>query len=296
MEKQRNLTCGVKLIDDQAPLKESSKNENIVANCNEENLESKIEERQTLLHSQNQKISQVPISDRNQMQTSGGRFNQLYTCGIALKSLSQSTDKAIAPLQLQSISTSLSNSKAIFRVEKVNNSYNALWQVQTLQELRQQLQNIFNGNNIDKTKILLKRLNKYIRNNLKHQNEDYQLSNHDQKQIHKIVNRIRSSSDCKKKSKEQSKMLKLAFQHNPIWNKKFIEQLSKKIGLCEVKIYKWNWDRSKKLRKEQRVLSKMSKMKPFKLMKKKEDISSQINSQTNKDLQETMMTIQRSDF
>lgn len=36
------------------------------------------------------------------------------------------------------------------------------------------------------------------------------------------------------------------FELDPHWNKQKVQELSKQIGIPEIRIYKWNWDRKKK--------------------------------------------------
>ena len=47
---------------------------------------------------------------------------------------------------------------------------------------------------------------------------------------------------------EQHEILEFEFEKNPDWSDKvFMKQLSKRLHLSKSKIYKWNWDRKRKM-------------------------------------------------
>jgi hypothetical protein len=41
-------------------------------------------------------------------------------------------------------------------------------------------------------------------------------------------------------------ILMAEYEKDPNWRKKVITRLSKKTGLSEAQVYKWNWDQTKK--------------------------------------------------
>ena len=49
-----------------------------------------------------------------------------------------------------------------------------------------------------------------------------------------------------RKNRDQIKVLLKEFEESSQWDKDFIQELSKKTGLSEAQIYKWNWDYKKK--------------------------------------------------
>ena len=51
----------------------------------------------------------------------------------------------------------------------------------------------------------------------------------------------------KRKSKAQIKVLEQELFKNPHWTNEDVERISKKSGLKEAQVYKWNWDQKKKL-------------------------------------------------
>ena len=51
-------------------------------------------------------------------------------------------------------------------------------------------------------------------------------------------------------NKEQCKILEKEFKANPVWSKFKLNQISKKIGRDKDKVYKWLWERKKKLNKK----------------------------------------------
>jgi len=50
-------------------------------------------------------------------------------------------------------------------------------------------------------------------------------------------------------NKSQSRMLEKEYKHNPDWSPTKIKALSKKISRETEKIYKWHWERKKKIPK-----------------------------------------------
>ena len=59
------------------------------------------------------------------------------------------------------------------------------------------------------------------------------------------------NSDKKRfrKNEEQVKVLLNEFNKKSYWTKELVSELSKKTGLSESQVYKWNWDYRKRLRK-----------------------------------------------
>jgi hypothetical protein len=57
----------------------------------------------------------------------------------------------------------------------------------------------------------------------------------------------------KRKNLQQMQILKVKFQENPKWDKEIIEEMSETAGLTQAQIYKWNWDRQKKIRANMRT-------------------------------------------
>lgn len=49
-----------------------------------------------------------------------------------------------------------------------------------------------------------------------------------------------------RKNRDQISVLLKEYEENSQWDKDFIQELSKKTGLSEAQIYKWNWDYKKK--------------------------------------------------
>lgn len=41
--------------------------------------------------------------------------------------------------------------------------------------------------------------------------------------------------------------MKRSFPNNPHWSNDDVERISRKLGLEKSKVYKWNWDKKKKL-------------------------------------------------
>jgi Homeodomain len=63
-----------------------------------------------------------------------------------------------------------------------------------------------------------------------------------------------------KKNKEQTLLLDVEFDKNPIWSKEKMRELASQLGLKESQIYKWHWDRSQTVQKRyQKNLRKISK-------------------------------------
>jgi succinate dehydrogenase flavin-adding protein (antitoxin of CptAB toxin-antitoxin module) len=64
-----------------------------------------------------------------------------------------------------------------------------------------------------------------------------------------------------KKNKEQTHLLDVEFDKNPIWSKEKMKELASQLGLKESQIYKWHWDRSQTVQKRfQKNLRKISKI------------------------------------
>ncbi len=62
-----------------------------------------------------------------------------------------------------------------------------------------------------------------------------------------------------KKNKEQTKVLDVEFDKNPIWSKAKMRELADKLGLKESQIYKWHWDRTQTVNKRfQKTLRKIN--------------------------------------
>ena len=49
-----------------------------------------------------------------------------------------------------------------------------------------------------------------------------------------------------RKNKEQLGILEAEFRRNPDWQRNFIRNISKNLGLRECQVYKWHWDQRKK--------------------------------------------------
>lgn len=49
---------------------------------------------------------------------------------------------------------------------------------------------------------------------------------------------------------EQHEFLLARFKQNPNWTADYVEELAHQLGCKPKKVYKWNWDRKKKVIKE----------------------------------------------
>jgi len=68
-----------------------------------------------------------------------------------------------------------------------------------------------------------------------------------------------------KKNKDQTRILDIEFDKNPIWSKQKMRELGDILGLKESQIYKWHWDRSqtvqKRFQKNLRKINRITKTK-----------------------------------
>ena len=71
------------------------------------------------------------------------------------------------------------------------------------------------------------------------------------------IEKFRPIQHKKKKTSEQNEYLELALKENSEWEKPFMQNIADKLGLKYRQVYKWYWDKIKKMQKKEAKINKV---------------------------------------